>query len=366
MRTALAVIAGIVLLTLAYFLLWPVPVDPVAWDPPPNAGYTGAHATNQRLATLERVAVPELTGPEDLVQSPEGTLYTTSHEGVIARMEPGSDGFTPWVTLEGRPLGIDWDASADRLVVADAYEGLYAVGRDGTVTELATEADGIPIRYADDVVAASDGRLYFSDASTKFGAHEHGGTYEASLLDIMEHGGHGRILVYDPTTQVTTTLVDGLEFANGVALNPAETVLYVAETGMYRILAIPLSGSRKGAKDVFIDNLPGFPDNLSRGQDGRIWVGLVSSRRAIVDQIAPSPFVRRIIQRLPRFTRPEATRYGHVVAIDALGRVVADLQDPSGSFARTTGALEVGETLWISSLHEPDLGRLNGWQSTLR
>ena len=79
------------------------------------------------------------------------------------------------------------------------------------------ESCGIPIRFADDVAVAADGKVYFSDASTKFGAKESGGTCEASLLDLMEHGGHGRLIVYDPATGVANTLMDGLNFANGVA-----------------------------------------------------------------------------------------------------------------------------------------------------
>ncbi|MEM6927726.1 MAG: SMP-30/gluconolactonase/LRE family protein [Myxococcota bacterium] len=358
-------LGAVVAVLLGYLTLWPVPIDPVAWEPPVDAGYTGVHATNQRLDALERVSLPDLTGPEDLVQGPDGTLYATTHESTIVRRAPESGAFVPWVELEGRPLGLDWDTTGDRLVVADAYDGLVAVTRDGAVRVLADEADGIPIRYADDVIAATDGRLYFSDASTKFGAEAWGGTYEASIVDVIEHGGHGRILVHDPATGRTTTIVDGLDFANGVALSDDESLLYVAETGTYRVLAHHLSGPRKGETDVLIDNLPGFPDNLARGQDGRLWVGLISGRRAIVDQLAPSPFARRIVQRLPRFLKPEANRYGHVIAVDATGRVVADLQDPSGAFARTTGALEVGDDLWITSLHEPDLGRVTNWRQRM-
>jgi hypothetical protein len=34
-----------------------------------------------------------------------------------------------------------------------------------------------------------DGMIYFSDASTKFGAKKSGGRYEGGPLDIMERGG---------------------------------------------------------------------------------------------------------------------------------------------------------------------------------
>ncbi|MBU1903427.1 MAG: hypothetical protein KJ573_07525, partial [Proteobacteria bacterium] len=130
--------------------------------------------------------------------------------GRIVRLN--ADGSNPqnWVDTKGRPLGIDFDSKGN-LIVADAFRGLLSIAPDGTVTELAVVADGVPIRYADDVDVAADGKIYFSDASTKFGAKDWGGTYEASLLDINEHGGHGRLLVYDPAgsypinTSVTET-----------------------------------------------------------------------------------------------------------------------------------------------------------------
>lgn len=349
-------LGGLVVFALAYLLFAPVPVDPVAWSPKPNPGFSGRFAENDRLARVERVPVPGLTGPEDLAVDPRGTLYTTSHEGFIAR-RPSGGGFEKWVSTGGRPLGLDWDRAGGRLVVADAFRGLLAVTSSGAVDALATEAAGLPIDYADDVVAARDGKLYFTDASTKFGAEAYGGTYEASLLDIVEHGGHGRVLVFDPKTDHTSLVVDGLQFANGLALSPDERSLLVVETGRYRVVRIDLDRPKAGL-EVVIDNLPGYPDNLNRAGD-RYWLGVVSTRRAIVDGTAGLPFVRKILQRLPRALRPEATRYAHVVAIDGDGRVLADLQDHApGAFARTTGAFEHEGSLWITSLHEPDLAVL--------
>ena len=151
----------------------------------------------------------------------------------------------------------------------------------------------------------------------------------------------------------------GIQFANGIELTPDERSVILVETGSYRIMRVAVAGHDVGDVDVVLDNLPGYPDNLTVGLDGRYWVGLVSSRRAIVDRLAPYPFLRKVVQRLPAFVRPEATRYGHVVAFTLDGRVQEDLQDPSGSFARTTGVLEQEDGLWITSLHEAELGWLS-------
>ena len=40
----------------AYLLLWPVPVDPVAWDAPEAPELTGPYAANDELADVERRA----------------------------------------------------------------------------------------------------------------------------------------------------------------------------------------------------------------------------------------------------------------------------------------------------------------------
>lgn len=347
-----------VLLLLLYFGLWPVEVDPVAWTPRPDAGYTASFARNDGLSAVERVPIPDLTGPEDLAADPEGGLYTTSHEGWIVRRPAGKANFERWIDTGGRPLGVDWDGAGDRLIVADAYRGLLAVDRDGRLEVLADTADGVPIRYADDAVSLPDGRIFFSDASTKFGAEAFGGTYEASLLDIMEHGGHGRLLVWSPASKTARTVLDGLQFANGVALGPGGESILVAETGSYRILRYFFAGPRKGKTETLIDNLPGFPDNLNRGQEGRYWVGIVSSRRAIVDAVGPYPFLRKVLARVPTAFRPEATRYGHVVAFSIEGEVLLDLQDHEERFVRTTGAFEHEGALWVTSLNEPDLARI--------
>jgi hypothetical protein len=218
--------------------------------------------------------------------------------------------------------------------------------------------DGIPIRYADDVDVAADGKIYFSDASTKFGAKESGGTYEGSLLDLMEHGGHGRLIVYDPTTRAAKTLLDGLNFANGVAVSHDQSYVLVNETGSSRVIRFWIKGQKKGQSETLIGSLPAFPDNISSGLDGRYWVALVSPRNPLVDKLADKPFMRKVIQRMPAFMRPKAVAYGHIIAINDNGKVLIDLQDPDGSYPINTSVTETKEYLYIGSLVAPVLGRI--------
>ena len=357
LKKILLTAAVIICVITLYFIAWPVPIAPVAWEAPPNPGYTGPFAVNDRLKSIETFPIAGNHGPEDIALDIQGRIYAATHEGNIVRLSPDGSNAENWVNTGGRPLGIDFDINGN-LIVADAFRGLLSISPDGSISELSTIADDIPIRYADDVDIAADGKIYFSDASTKFGAKESGGTYEGSLLDLMEHGGHGRLLVYDPATKETKTLLDGLTFANGVAVSHNQNFVLVNETGGYRIIRYWISGPKNGQSEIFIHSLPSFPDNISTGLNGRYWVAFVSPRNQLMDNLSAKPFVRKVIQRMPAFLRPKAIAYGHIIAIDETGLVVEDLQDPDGGYPINTSVTETKDFLYIGSLVAPVLGRI--------
>lgn len=66
---------------------------------------------------------------------------------------------------------------------------------------------------------AGNGKIYVSAASARFAPARWGGTFEASVLDILEQSSTGRILEFDPVTWVTRVVARGLGFASGVALS---------------------------------------------------------------------------------------------------------------------------------------------------
>lgn len=365
MLKKLLTVFGLALLAaLAYLALWPVPVSPVAWEAPLAPGYTGVHAVNDRLASLNMIDLGREEGPEHLAIGPDGKLYAAVASGNVLRMNPDGTGQEVFVNTGGRVLGFDFDAGGN-LIAADAVKGLLSIGPDRQIRVLTDTVAGQPIRYADAVVVARSGRMYFSDASTRFAPADRGGTFEASVLDILEQAATGRVLVYDPATKATRIVVRGLAFANGVTLSADETRLFVAETGKYRIWKIDVdardldAGTGSGAQaSVLLDNLPGYPDNLMRGLDGKMWAGLAKPRNPAIDRMADKPFLRSVTLRLPRSLWPVPKSYGHVIAFMEDGRVVADLQDPSGAYPETTGVTETRDRLYVQSLHAKGLGWL--------
>ncbi|MEO0818675.1 MAG: SMP-30/gluconolactonase/LRE family protein [Pseudomonadota bacterium] len=350
--SVLALIAGLI----AYLLFWPVPIRPEVWDAPPDPGFTGEFEANQRLADLRFIDLPEGEyGPEDVALGPDGRIYMALHSGRIAALTLETETFETITDTGGRPLGIEFDGEGT-LWIADAYIGLLAMSPDGDLTTIATEtSDGSPILYADDLDIAADGKVYFSDASTRFGAKEIGDTLAASILDLMEHSDNARVLVYDPADGTTTTLVEGLTFANGIAQSADERFLMIAETGGYFIHRFDLE---TGAIEPFVGPLPGFPDNVNDNPDGTFWSGLASPRNTTMDDASDRPFVRKIAMRVP-FMAPAPERYGAVFRFDAYGTVLETLQDPTGAYASTTGAITLPDgRIVVSSLTEPRIGIL--------
>lgn len=365
----------------AYLTLWPTPADPVAWQPPKDAGYTGAHAVNDKLSELQQWPLASgQEGPEFIVAS-AGVLYTGLNNGDVLKIN--TDGQQPEIIVNtgGRPLGLDVDGQG-RLLVADAMRGLLRVSGRGAEAKVETLLNKIShpvpddgIRFADAVKIGPGGVIWLTDASRRFGAKEWGSTFEASVLDTLEHSCTGRVIAQDPTTLVARVAIAGMCFPNGIEFSRDGKTMYVSETGTYRILAVDLAklslvrtaegnngvptleqAMQQGAVRVFVDNLPGFPDNLTHSAGGRLWVGLTKPRSSVIDAAALHPFVRQLTLRLPRFLWPVPKAYGHVIAYDENGKVVDDLQDPSGAYPETTSATEADGKLFIQSLHAHTIG----------
>ncbi|MEM7268549.1 MAG: SMP-30/gluconolactonase/LRE family protein [Pseudomonadota bacterium] len=356
-KRALQALGLIIIAGLSYLLFWPTPIDPVAWEAPEDPGYVGYFAPNDRLAGLERHELMGRHGPEDAAVGFDGSLYLAVGEGEILRRDPDGE-MSVFAATGGRPLGIE--AAPDGSIwIADAYRGLMRATKDGVQKVSDFDGKGGRIVYANSLDFAPDGSVWFSESSTKFGAEANGGTLAASYLEIFEHARTGRILRYDPATGETETKLTGISFANGVAMGASGEWLLFVETGELRIRRLWIAGPREGEVETIHENLPGYPDNIKRDADGGFLLGLVSKRVPVADQLAPYPFLRNIIQRLPAAIRPQAVSHGFIIRLDPEGAIDRVWQDPAAGYPLTTGAVRAPDgSLWITSLSADWLGRL--------
>lgn len=325
MKNKLLLVSALAVVAVIVFLLVPSPIDPLAYTPPTPKPLAGVLAPNELLRSAQVLGAEHINGPEDVAVDSQGRIYGGAVDGRIVRMTidaQGGEQLETFCNTGGRPLGLHFDA-AGHLIVADAAAGLLSVDPQGNITTLTRQADGVPFRFTDDLDIAADGRIYFSDASWQHDHHHY-------LYDLLEARPYGRLLRYDPATGTTEVLLDELYFANGIALSSDESFVLVNETYRYRITRYWLKGPRAGRHDVFIDNLPGFPDGISANGQGTFWLALFTVRNPRADGMHPKPFVKRQLAKLPRLFWPQPEPYGLVLALDEDGRIVRSLHDPGG------------------------------------
>ncbi|OIQ42272.1 MAG: strictosidine synthase [Roseobacter sp. MedPE-SWde] len=340
-------------LGLGYLTLWPVPLTPEVYEPLRAPAFTGDFESNDAMAALELVLLPDAAvGPEDLAVMPDGTVYTTDLAGKLYRI----DGEVPELIedLGGRPLGLK--AGPDgALYIADSYRGILRWTGPGRLETLVSEVAGAPLIYANQLDIARDGTIYFSNSTDRFDPELLGGTKPTSVMTVWEQSNSGYVARRLPDGTVEK-IADGFVYTNGIALSQAEDFLLINETGRARVHKLWLTGDKAGERELFLGNLPGYPDNLERQGDGTFWLAFASPRLPS-EKLMPYPFLRKVTWRLGDLVRPAPVHRGMVIQFDENGNILRNLQDPSGRFGVTTSALQVGAQFYVMSLDGRGFGR---------
>ncbi|MCW1824337.1 strictosidine synthase [Mycolicibacterium conceptionense] len=318
------------------------PIDPVRWTPPPID-----ELPEFGPAELTIVPVPG-DGPEDVVLDASGDLWTGLVDGRIVRVSPDGTAAV-MANTGGRPLGLHV-ARDGRVLICDSHRGLLALDTaTGRLSTLVQSVDGRPLSFCSNVTETADGTIYFTESTSQFHFEHFSGA-------ILEARGRGSLFRLDTDGSVTT-LVEGLYFANGVTATADESALVFAETQGRRLSKYWLSGPHAGTVTSLAVNLPGYPDNISTGSDGRIWVAMVSPPNAAAEWLAPrAPVIRKLLWRLPDRLQPQIQPQIWVLAFDAdSGEVLTGIQTTRPDFGTVTGVVESAGKLWMSTIAFPAL-----------
>jgi sugar lactone lactonase YvrE len=341
-------LSGILLLGV-YFILLAPPIDAQLFETEEPLALSAAMQPNYKLLKAELLAAGKVFGPEDIDVDSEGRIYAGTQDGKIIRIGKNNQVET-FANTGGRPLGLHFDATG-KLIVCDAWKGLLSIDKNGKITVLSTQAAGKPFNFTDDLDIDSKGIIYFTDAS-RFNPTDY-------MLDALEAKPHGRLLSYNPATKQTKELARDLYFANGVALSREEDFLLINETFRYRIMRYWLKGPKTGQTEIFLDNLPGFPDGISSNRKGIFWLAMPTLRNPLLDALHSKPWLKNFLAKLPKWTLPKPQNYGLVVALDEQGTILGSLHDQSGTHLKEiTSAQQVGDYLYLGSLHGDRIGRL--------
>lgn len=336
-----------------YFRLPPLPET--------AAGSGSPYALNDRLRGVAAIGLGELDGPEDVIFDRGDNLYCGSRHGDIIRFfAPDHRRSEIFAHIGGHPLGLAFDADGNLLTCVGGM-GLYRVSPAGEVTKLSDETnrsllsivDDSRLRLADDLDIAPDGRVFFSEATIRYEMYDW-------MVDALEGRGNGRIICYDPRTGQSRTVLPNLQLPNGICVEPGGQSLLFAETWGCRITRWHFDGPHKGRREVVIDNLPGYPDNINRASDGTFWCALCGMRSPVFDLALRMPdFRRRMVQKVGRddWLYPNMNT-GCVIKFDAAGTILDVLWDLGGeAHPMITSIREHKGHLYLGGIYNNRVGR---------
>ncbi|QCE13581.1 protein STRICTOSIDINE SYNTHASE-LIKE 4-like [Vigna unguiculata] len=337
-----------VLVALTVQILFFSPIDPVLLDLKPSTT-----TRDNKLQNIIKLGDGHVKEPEDLCVDKEGTMYTATRDGWIKRMLRNGN-WENWKYIGGDTLIGVTESKEGGIIVCDSDRGLLRVREDGISVLTSHANDGSEIRFADDAIEDWDGNVYFSIVSTKFDMHHW-------HLDFLEARPHGQLFKYTAQTNESALLLDNLAFANGVALSKDQDFLLICETWRYRCLRYWLKGENKGKTDIFVENLPGAPDNINLAPDGSFWIGLIQLNSERLEFMYNYKITKHLIASSPRLFNfvADLKRRARVVNVGTDGKIIRKLEDSNGKVINfVTSALEFEDNLYFGSLSSNFVGKL--------
>ncbi|XP_076321899.1 adipocyte plasma membrane-associated protein-like isoform X4 [Tachypleus tridentatus] len=332
----------------------------VEFDPQPYSvnlptSFEGPLAINEKLSEAEHLFTGKLQGPESIAFY-NGKAYTGTSDGQILEIHENSVRFVTWTgkncaardrnkktwNSRGRPLGLKFDSKGN-LYVADAFCGLLKVDvTTGAVEQLLpilTVVEGKAVSMPDDLaIDEQGGIIYFTDSTTRW-----------SLRDLvficLEHENSGRYY---------------------------------------------LKGEFKGELKIFIENLPGEPDNIRPSTSKGYWITLTGvrsrGRPSLVDISSEYPFLRKLVVRTSHllgsileqlhsiwplefliktgenlchlhYMFHWASHHGLVIEVDGKGNINRSLHSPDGRIPIPTEASENNGHLYVGSYFNDFIAR---------
>ncbi|XP_068597871.1 adipocyte plasma membrane-associated protein [Brachionichthys hirsutus] len=368
--------------SLGCFLLLPLlvvvfvlesPIDPEAFSLKEPPLMRGCWEPNLKLREAQRLFENQISGPESIANIGD-VFYSGTADGriakligrrvhTVARLGKPPCGPTEDEPSCGRPLGIKIGPNGT-LFVADAYLGVFEVNpTTGEATRLVPGGQvvaGRKLSFINDLAVTRDGKkVYFTDSSSRWQRRNY-------LQLVMEATADGRLLEYDTETRELTVMMENLRFPNGIHLLPEEESVLVAETTMARIRRVHVAGLNKGGMDTFMDNLPGFPDNIRPSSTGGYWVAMSAVRPnpgfSMLDFLSQRPWIKKLVFKL--FSQDVlmkfVPRYSLVAELHDGGVCTRSFHDPDGLVvAYVSEAHEHDGSLYLGSFRSPYIAKLD-------
>eukprot|EP01059_Diplonema_ambulator_P028741 TRINITY_DN47655_c0_g1_i1.p1 TRINITY_DN47655_c0_g1~~TRINITY_DN47655_c0_g1_i1.p1 ORF type:complete len:407 (+),score=98.35 TRINITY_DN47655_c0_g1_i1:149-1222(+) len=322
------------------------------------AEYNAGVRVNEKLKSAVRLFKGEVLGSEGVAVH-EGVLYLLDRYGWVHKAAEGEDGkfkLEKNVTYvgPGRPLGFHVTSSG--IILCDSVKGIVLAQfplSHTTQPVILHNTDHLnrPINYFNDLDVHGD-TVYFSSSCEGAVALDSGkGYYDTMmgfLMNAMKGDASGRVFSFNMKTKEMKEIVNGVWYANGVAVDPTGRYLYYCETSAFRVMKVDLE---TGVRTPIITHLPGYPDGLTfNPTHTALYVSLVALPSPL-SLVLPYPTLRVLLSHFASIFTYFSKPHGCVVKITPTGEVLDTYMDPTGEVVSSVSSVtEHNNRLYIGNL----------------
>lgn len=229
-----------------------------------------------------------LQNPEGPVALPDGTWLIVeggAERGCVTHLSANGQTRRE-VKKTGRPNGLAVDADGVIWVAESKVPALLRLTMDGRCDVVATECNGVPFLFPNDLCFGPDGAIYLTDSGVDVNQFA---PNNAVTPDYMQFHYDGRVYRVDPASGAVTQLDRGIRFTNGIAFG-ADGALYANETLTGNIYRYAWSDGRVcGNRELFgnvirPDAPSGWkgPDGMAFDENGLLYVAVFAQRDVTV------------------------------------------------------------------------------------
>ena len=193
---------------------------------------------------------------------PDGfLLFSDIPANIIYKWEPDSRESEIYIQPSGNSNGITSSPEGD-ILIAQHNGQVSQVNDDLTITVLADQFNGSRLNSPNDLVARSDGKIFFTDPP--FGVSDEDRELDFSGVFRLDQDG------------TLTLLYDGFDYPNGIALSPDESKLYVNDSATGQILRFDLLEDGSVTNETLFASVgerdnTGAADGMKTDSDGRLY-----------------------------------------------------------------------------------------------
>ncbi|MBI3962216.1 MAG: SMP-30/gluconolactonase/LRE family protein [Deinococcus sp.] len=219
-----------------------------------------------KLSGLE-IYAEGLDHPECVAWGPDGALYAGGELGQIYRIDPQTRRPEEIARTGGFVLGIAFNKKGDLFICDFKLPAVMRLDRQGRLECFCEAVNDEQIKVPNFASFHPDGSLFVSDS----------GQWKTAST--------GRVFRLTPDGR-GSLFIDGLAFANGLAVDPTGKYLYIVQSTARNVLEVAINpDGTAGRRRVYASNLQVVPDGLAFDQAGNLYCSCYAP--SVVYKISP-------------------------------------------------------------------------------